>query len=1766
MKFIIKAFYTSWMVLGVIFSVVAQCPAPSVIQKSGCPGSYTLTASSSSSSVTSHRWYTTSTGGSAISGTVQSSPTNGVWISNLTITLSSTQTFYVAAVCGGTESARTPLTFTLSPPAPMIIMLPNGVNPGNLCDGNSVVLTASGASNCTWHLNSPTGPMEGTGTTYTATQGGTYYLNATNGCNQAETKSMTLTYKPNLSEPGISTPGADFCQGSQATTLFTGSAWNASAYTWAVSGSGNTISGGTVTWNPFFSGTATVTLTAHGCNGTQTSKSKSLTVFSLPDVTTTPANSGIINFGAEYKTLSCPPSTGGSYQWYKNAHAIENANANTYNARETGNYKVAVTSSNQCAASSTTIALSIENNYNYIITNALTTDKKSDGTQITEADINGLSADKRIQQIAYFDGLGRPIQNVSTQASPLQKDVVQPITYDRFGRDSIQYLPYVASTSDGFYKVNATGGTASAYVGSQQHSFYNNSSDDVADDTKPYSIVQLEFSPFNRVLKKGEVGSAWQPDANPYATSTDHTKKIAYEFNTSDEVLNWTASATSTTYPFGIVNGSTGTTPNYYPPNTLTKTKAKDEDQHEVIEYNNARGQIVLRKVQSAPGQYAQTYYIYDDFSQLVCVLPPEAVDRIIKPTSDYFGKTDNIKETFLRKWAFRYRYDHRKRNVVKHIPGADSVLMVYDNRDRLVLSQDGNQRALATKEWTFTKYDVFNRPILTGRIVSSAVRVTAQKNVNDFYKVAGNEWFDSYVGSQAGNVLGYNSKSYPKITNVSQYNTVFYYDKYDAYVAPSGYTYINESLPGQDVAAFLRPMGSLTCSLVKNLNAGTWLRTVSYFNQKGQVIQLITDHQKGTIRTSNVVDFIGKVVLSKRTYVVNSTTVTVKETFTYDHMNRPLTVKHSFDGAPDVMTVKNVYNALGQLIDKNLHSTDNGSTFKQSVDYRYNIRGWLTKINEVNIKSIQSGDNTYDYFGMSLAYNDALSGVTNAPAFNGNISGLQWSKGVQTGVKQSYVYSYDAMSRLLTSSHYDYDLISQAWTTSSGAFTENLTYDLNGNISRLMRKTDAGALMDSLRYGYDGNKLSYVHDAGDPVLGFVNGNAGTDDYNYDNNGNLIRDKNKSIADGNIKYNFLNLPRRIYKTGADSVVYAYNAMGQKMAQQVYGTTTKTTDYIGELVYEGNVLKFVNHAEGRIIPDGGNGEYQYVLRDHLGNVHTTFTAKTQATTSYATNFEATSNADFLNYNNTSFDLVDHTDATGTTYTKTQLLNGGPTRRVGLAKTFTVMPGDEISASAYVKYMNLGTTSNPNAFINSLSSAFCVSSSSTGEQLKAYNGLNNYAGLVPLGDHIGDNESAPKVFVTILFFDKNYKLIDAAWDQVSTVGAQTSGSVKQPPHDLISVTAKAPVAGYAYVFLSNEHPNYVDAYFDDANFSYTPSPIVSVGDYYPFGLSYNASERTGQVEQKFLYNGKELQDELSLNWYDYGARMYMPEIGRWGCADPLAETSRRWTPYRYAFDNPLRFIDPDGRDEQENKKEPPKFEFVKGGYGEDIEVSMTYGGYIGSQGESSKDNSSEEDGSDFGKAMADAGMSVLTEGPLNCCGETDEPVNEMPGGEWNMVYAAVPIALGASAADGPLPIGEAIGGATLLTAAAHDLQQQSKDFKYVTYTKTAVNGTVYVGRTSGYGPVNEIVRLREIKHHMNDSPLGYGKAVASTWLPAKAAGGYRFRLLDPSYWAIRGSEQAQIEFWRAAGKSGNSINGIGPYNTNRQRYWEAAKQILNQEFGL
>jgi RHS repeat-associated protein len=117
-------------------------------------------------------------------------------------------------------------------------------------------------------------------------------------------------------------------------------------------------------------------------------------------------------------------------------------------------------------------------------------------------------------------------------------------------------------------------------------------------------------------------------------------------------------------------------------------------------------------------------------------------------------------------------------------------------------------------------------------------------------------------------------------------------------------------------------------------------------------------------------------------------------------------------------------------------------------------------------------------------------------------------------------------------------------------------------------------------------------------------------------------------------------------------------------------------------------------------------------------------------------------------------------------------------------------------------------------------------------------------------------------------------------------------------------------YTYEYFMKDHLGNTRVSF---NVPLSTAVIVQQNDYYPFGMMHQP-RATMTSDNRYLFNGKELQNNLlggiNLDIYDYGARFYDPQIGRWHVIDPLAESSRRWSPYSYTLNNPIRFIDPDG----------------------------------------------------------------------------------------------------------------------------------------------------------------------------------------------------------------------------------------------------------------
>src|SRR5690606_8321143 len=185
-----------------------------------------------------------------------------------------------------------------------------------------------------------------------------------------------------------------------------------------------------------------------------------------------------------------------------------------------------------------------------------------------------------------------------------------------------------------------------------------------------------------------------------------------------------------------------------------------------------------------------------------------------------------------------------------------------------------------------------------------------------------------------------------------------------------------------------------------------------------------------------------------------------------------------------------------------------------------------------------------------------------------------------------------------------------------------------NGNITHLTRTTgdanDNDIDMDDLSYTYDKDGLSnLLVNVEDAVTtgsneGFKDGNTDPmlDDYEYDANGNMIKDRNKGIS--NISYNHLNLPTQIEFEGTNNkITYLYNSVGQKLKKTVvYSDSIKIVDYLDGFQYAGGELNFFPHPEGyvsvkrggRTAPDGSQGyvfNYVFNYTDHLGNVRVSY---------------------------------------------------------------------------------------------------------------------------------------------------------------------------------------------------------------------------------------------------------------------------------------------------------------------------------------------------------------------------------------------------------------------------------------------------------------------------------------------------------------------------------------------------------------------------------
>ncbi|WP_265430062.1 DUF6443 domain-containing protein, partial [Chryseobacterium sp. YIM B08800] len=372
------------------------------------------------------------------------------------------------------------------------------------------------------------------------------------------------------------------------------------------------------------------------------------------------------------------------------------------------------------------------------------------------------TASKTAETVQYFDGLGRPKQVVNIKASPLGNDVVTPIIYDGFGRQTRDYLPVPQlSTSNGAIYTQASG-LIDFPVGDPASTYTNE---------KAFAEKQLENSPLDRIQQQIQVGNDWasKPVKFDYGTNIQQDQVRMLLTNTTWS-NNSTLSTVRIAYDFN------------YAPGKLYKNTVTDEDGNKTIEFKNGQGQIILvRKVLSST-ENADTYYVYNEYNQLAFVISPKASIDFLEGA----GSDDEIPNDILNDLCYQYKYDGRNRLVEKKLPGKDWEYMVYDKADRLIFTQDANLRQQG--KWLFSKYDQFGRVIYTG-IILAATRASLQNTANN------------YIVTDSRSLTGFTKNGIQVYyTNVlfNEIQTLLSVNYYDTY--PAGTPAIPTQILGQDI------------------------------------------------------------------------------------------------------------------------------------------------------------------------------------------------------------------------------------------------------------------------------------------------------------------------------------------------------------------------------------------------------------------------------------------------------------------------------------------------------------------------------------------------------------------------------------------------------------------------------------------------------------------------------------------------------------------------------------------------------------------------------------------------------------------------------------------------------------------------------------------------------------------------------------------------------------------------------------------------------
>jgi RHS repeat-associated protein len=931
--------------------------------------------------------------------------------------------------------------------------------------------------------------------------------------------------------------------------------------------------------------------------------------------------------------------------------------------------------------------------------------------------------------------------------------------------------------------------------------------------------------------------------------------------------------------------------------------------------------------------EYHYTLYYYDQAGNLIRTVPPKGVvlvapaswpqvktDRISLNTNSAYNKVIYTNHTF----ATTYKYNTLNQLVQQTTPDAGVSKFWYDKLGRIVASQNAKQYAITSPGYahSYTIYDAL------GRITK----------VGEFYSATYN------FGNSTGNIINplINAVNYPDniciagVTGKSQITSTTYDDDPD--------------YPGQ-----LNMRGRVASIKLDDNNDGVYEYETHYsYDTHGNVNKLI---QRSPALGAMVINYTYDLVSGNVTQVIynQSQNDEFRHKYEYDSDNRLSNVYTSANGVVWDQDAKYYYYKHGPQARIEL-----GNDKVQGLDYAYTLQGWIKGVNANTFDDVtrdqgKDGSNSNanlnglvarDEYGYSLGYYNTATGdykAINTSAnfiasiassgldggspnlFNGNIRHMITSvRSLSSAIPQAMAYKYDQLQRITRATMYN-NISNNVWAAggASTSYTETYAYDPNGNINTLTRTGNGGVAMDNFTYNYfaSTNKLQYVADP-TPSGNFTTDidGQGTTNYDYDQIGNLKQD----------------IQEQITATATTGITW-----------NVYGKIKKITHDAGstkpdlEFVYDGSgnrTKKIAKPRTGGVASTQGAWTNTCYVRDATGNIMAVY----EQTYSGVTSSQFTVN---------------------TNLKETDLYGSG---RLGLIPNNTLIVSQTNTFSGYNAD---GTFNNvANGIPTYPPPPGWITKHSVGQkQFELANHLGNVLASV------SDRRTAQTTLVVVnnLFnttlegWTPTSGASTVTWNSASGGRMQISTSTQWEGALLLSV-ATTPGESYTYtadvnmgtgttgvgleawnagftqqlnglwvsttstnsftftattttsnlkVFNGTNNGTAVTFYIDNVNVSkvgYYTACVVNAQDYYPYGMLMPGRSPISSIGYRFGFNGMEKDDEFKTNGnsYDFGARIYDPRLGRFLSVDPLSKKYPELSPYQFASNNPIQFVDIDG----------------------------------------------------------------------------------------------------------------------------------------------------------------------------------------------------------------------------------------------------------------